>query len=100
VEKHVAHYPLGVVQSRVAALGAKAFTRAALDNGYAMGLTINQMLACIADMTRQCFYKSMTTNQSSKVWQDVYHPTTPAGVAYVKVTLRDDGAIVIQFKEK
>ena len=36
----------------------------------------------------------------AKVWQDVYHPITIKGVAYVKVTLRDDGAVVIQFKEK
>ena len=42
----------------------------------------------------------MTTHGSSQIWQDVYHPETPAGIAYVKVTLRQDGAIVIQFKEK
>jgi len=35
------------------------------------------------------------------VWQDVYHCVAPNGkVAYVKVTLRADGSIVIQFKEK
>jgi len=37
----------------------------------------------------------------SHVWQDVYHCVTPNGkVAYVKVTLRVDGSIVLQFKEK
>ena len=37
----------------------------------------------------------------SQVWQDVYHCVTQNGkVAYVKVTLRVDGSIVIQFKEK
>ena len=52
------------------------------------------------NMNKNCFYKSMTTHVSSKVWQDVYHPVTIKGVAYVKVTLRDDDAVVIQFKEK
>ncbi|MDQ1333839.1 MAG: motility quorum-sensing regulator / GCU-specific mRNA interferase toxin [Thermodesulfobacteriota bacterium] len=55
------------------------------------------MVCC---MTQRDFYKSMTTLSTSRIWQDVYHPETPAGIAYVKVTLRQDGAIVIQFKEK
>ncbi|MBW2664233.1 MAG: type II toxin-antitoxin system MqsR family toxin [Deltaproteobacteria bacterium] len=42
----------------------------------------------------------MTTHASSQIWQDVYHFETHAGIAYIKVTLRRDGAIVIQFKEK
>jgi motility quorum-sensing regulator/GCU-specific mRNA interferase toxin len=41
----------------------------------------------------------MTTHRDSRVWQDVYHADTPAGKAYVKLTLRTDGAPVIQFKE-
>ena len=52
-------------------------------------------------MTRADFFKSMTTHASSQIWQDVYHPQTPAGkIAYVKVTWREDGSLVIQFKEK
>jgi hypothetical protein len=35
------------------------------------------------------------------VWQDVNHPVAPNGkTAYVKVTLRDEGSIVIRLKEK
>jgi motility quorum-sensing regulator/GCU-specific mRNA interferase toxin len=52
-------------------------------------------------MERCEFYKSMTTHAASQVWQDVYHAKLPIGrTAYVKVTLRVDGSIVIQFKEK
>jgi motility quorum-sensing regulator/GCU-specific mRNA interferase toxin len=54
----------------------------------------------VCSMSRSDFYKSMTTHASSQIWQDVYHPETPAGIAYIKVTLRHDGSIVIQFKEK
>ncbi|WHO72384.1 type II toxin-antitoxin system MqsR family toxin [Rhizobium sp. BT03] len=41
----------------------------------------------------------MTTYSDNTIWQDVYHADTPAGKAYVKVTLREDGAPVIQFTE-
>ena len=52
-------------------------------------------------MRQANFYKSMTTHVSSRVWQDVYYVNTPNGkVAYVKVTLRTDGSVAIQFKEK
>jgi len=88
------------VQRTVASRGTDAFTRTALDNGVAMGLSSRQMIDSVCAMTRQCFHKSMTTLVSSKIWQDLYHAPTPAGVAYVKVTLREDGAVVIQFKEK
>lgn len=55
----------------------------------------------VCAMTQADFTKSMTTHAASQVWQDVVHPATPTGkVAYVKVTQRQDGTIVIQFKEK
>ncbi len=54
----------------------------------------------VCSMDRSDFYKSMMTYASSQVWQDVYCPETPAGIAYVKITLRQDGSVVIQFKEK
>ena len=66
-----------------------------------MGLDSAQAVSVVCSMKRTDFFKSMTTHASSQVWQDVYHPVTPNGkVAYVKVTLRVDGSIVIQFKEK
>ena len=67
----------------------------------AMGLDSAQAIRLVCAMTRADFYKSMTTHAASQVWQDVYHRIAPNGkVAYVKVTLRADGSIVIQFKEK
>jgi len=30
-------------------------------------------------MVQSAFYKSMTIHPSSQIWQDVYHPETPAG---------------------
>jgi len=65
-----------------------------------MGLTTAEMLAVIASLTRRDFFKSMTTYNDHRVWQDVYHATTPVRKdAYIKITMRDTAA-VIQFKEK
>jgi motility quorum-sensing regulator/GCU-specific mRNA interferase toxin len=100
MEKLRPHYDLATIKASVARLGVAAFTRTAMDGGRAMGLTTSEMLAVIAGMERGDFFKSMTTLQDHKVWQDVYHVMTPmATIAYVKVTMRDN-APVIQFKEK
>ena len=61
-------------------------------------------LAAVAALERQHLYKSMTTLGDHTVWQDVYLCPTAAGIAYVKVTLRQPTAarpipsIVISFK--
>jgi motility quorum-sensing regulator/GCU-specific mRNA interferase toxin len=100
VEKRTPHYDLARIQAQVARLGAAGFTKTALDGGREMGLTSEEMLGVIASLSRRNFYKSMTTYADNRVWQDVYHATTPIKKdAYIKITLRDE-APVIQFKEK
>ena len=100
MEKRTPHYDLARIQADVARVGVAVFTKTALDGGRDMGLTSAEMLAVIASLTRRAFYKSMTTYADHRVWQDVYHATTPVRKdAYIKVTMRDT-AVVIQFKEK
>jgi motility quorum-sensing regulator/GCU-specific mRNA interferase toxin len=101
MEKRKPHYDLAAVKLAVRQRGADAFTASALVGAQAMGLDFASATDVVCAMTRADFYKSMTTHAASQVWQDVYHCVTPNGkVAYVKVTLRVDGSIVIQFKEK
>lgn len=101
MEKRKPHSDLAAVQTAVRLRGADAFTATALVGAQSMGLDTAQAIAVICSMQRSDFYKSMTTHNSSQVWQDVYHPKTPTGkLAYIKVTMREDGSIVIQFKEK
>ena len=101
MEKRKPHYDLAAVQIAVQQRGADAFTATALVGAQAMGLSSAQAVEAICTMTRSDFYKSMTTHAASQVWQDVYHHIVLNGkAAYVKVTLRLDGSIVIQFKEK
>jgi motility quorum-sensing regulator/GCU-specific mRNA interferase toxin len=101
LEKRKPHYDLRVVQAAVRLRGADAFTATALTGARAMGLSAAQAVDAVCSMERHEFYKSMTTHAASQVWQDVYHARLPTGrTAYVKVTLRTDGSVVIQFKEK
>lgn len=102
MEKARPHYPLAEVQADAARQGAAAFTRTALGNGRAMGLTVAEMVAVVCSLGRLNFYKSMTTHADHAIWQDVYHAMTPVGKeAYIKVTGTGAGQPpVIQFKEK
>lgn len=101
MEKRKPHYDLAAVQSAVRARGADAFTATALIGARAMGLDAAEAIEVVCTITRADFFKSMTTHASSQIWQDVYHPQTPTGkTAYVKITWREDGSLVIQFKEK
>jgi motility quorum-sensing regulator/GCU-specific mRNA interferase toxin len=100
MEKRLPHYPLADIQARIAKQGIMVFTATALFNTATMGLTEEQALLVLASLTRSMFYKSMTTHADSTVWQDVYlSPTHNGKVAYIKLTLQQ-GAVVIQFKEK
>jgi motility quorum-sensing regulator/GCU-specific mRNA interferase toxin len=101
MEKRKAHYALQAVKDRVTHLGADAFTMTALRGVAAMGLSIAEGVEVVLGLSAAMLYKSMTTNADHRVWQDVYHAPCPNGkTAYVKLTLREDGALVIQFKER
>lgn len=100
MDKRRPHYPLREVQKLVSIRGCDTFTLTALTNARLMGLSADQSVAVIASLTPAMFYKSMTTLHDSSLWQDVYHAPTPIGrVAYIKITMQE-GAVVIQFKEK
>jgi motility quorum-sensing regulator/GCU-specific mRNA interferase toxin len=100
MEKHTPHYLLAAMQIKVAAAGRAAFTQTALSGGYEMGLTDADMLTVIASLTDRQFYKSMTTYNDHRIWQDVYHTVCPNGlIAYIKLTEVAE-RIVVQFKEK
>lgn len=65
-----------------------------------MGLDANELRGVVEELKSRDFYKSMTTHNSSKVWQDVYRPVARVGAAYVKVTVYPQGnLIVVSFKE-
>jgi motility quorum-sensing regulator / GCU-specific mRNA interferase toxin len=101
MEKKKPHYLLSEIQQAVEARGVDAFTATALHGAMMLGLSGEQAVAIVLGLKRKDLYKSMTTHADHKIWQDVYHATLKSGmVAYIKVTLRENGTVVIQFKEK
>ena len=101
MEKKKPHYALSEVQRIVETRGINSFTATAMIGAMALGLSYEQAVVVVLGLKQKDLYKSMTTHGDHKIWQDVYHATLKTGlVAYIKVTLRENGTVVIQFKEK
>ena len=101
MEKKKPHYPLIEIQRVVGDRGVNAFTATALMGATELGLSSEQAVAVVLALKHKDLFKSMTTHADHKIWQDVYYATfRPGLVAYIKVTLRENGTVVIQFKEK
>ena len=101
MEKHTPHYDLAAIQALIAQKGILGFTRTARLGFSDMGLSEAQALQVLLSLRKTMLYKSMTTHADHRVWQDVYHAPTPIGkIAYIKLTLRSDDTVVIQFKER
>ena len=97
MEKGTPHCKLAVVKAMVNA-GQVRTTKAAREGGVALGFDFDGMLAVVMALTTADFFKSMTSHADHRVWQDVYRPTTPAGVVYLKLTVVDD-VLIVSFKE-
>lgn len=63
-----------------------------------LGFDFKGMIAVVASLTMEDFYKSMTTYADHRIWQDVYRPQTSAGAIYLKLTVIDD-VLIVSFKE-
>lgn len=97
MEKKTPHCKLHIVKRLISAGSVRA-TESAIAGAAALNMDFWQMLAVIQALTPADFYKSMTTYADSKVWQDVYRPTTAAGPVYLKLTVIDD-VLIVSFKE-
>ena len=73
-------------------------TFAALAGAYALDFDYQDILATALALTREDFYKSMTSYSDHRSWQDVYHPQTIVGKIYLKLTIKD-GVVIVSFKE-
>lgn len=97
MEKNTPHCKLNLVKTLIEA-GAVRTTQSARLGAIAMGFDFDAMLAVVLALTTAGFYKSMTSHADHRVWQDVYRPSTPAGVVYVKLSVVDD-VLIVSFKE-
>ena len=52
-------------------------------------------------LSREDFYKSMTTYDDATIWQDVYRPTANGVSLYVKLTIYTaENLLVVSFKRR
>ena len=98
MEKNTPHCRLAVVKEMVKA-GRVRTTKTAREGGVALGFDFDAILAVLMALTKNDFYKSMTSHADHRVWQDVYRPTTQAGEVYLKLTVIDD-VLIVSFKER
>jgi motility quorum-sensing regulator/GCU-specific mRNA interferase toxin len=98
MEKGTPHCKLSVVKALVEAGKVRA-TKSAQVGAAALGFDLDGMLEVVQLLTKADFFKSMTTHEDHRVWQDVYRPATPAGVVYLKLTVIDD-VLIVSFKEQ
>ncbi len=97
MEKRKAHCPLSLVHALVENGQVRA-TGTALRGAAALDFDFDDMLNVIRALTPNDFYKSMTTFNDHRIWQDVYQPSTTAGDVYLKLTVIDD-VLIVSFKE-
>lgn len=101
MEKNTPHYELAVIKAEVRRLGRRAFTRSSAESGDLLGFSIREMQEIVYELQNRMLYKSMTSYDDHRVWQDVYHTHSQDLETYIKVTYRPaGGAPVISFKEK
>jgi motility quorum-sensing regulator/GCU-specific mRNA interferase toxin len=99
MEKKKPHYPFSEIRRLIAA-DCWRFTHAARAGALGLGLDEAGVVTLIAGLSLATFYKSMTSHNDHKMWQDVYHaPVSDGRLAYIKLTVLND-LVIVSFKEK
>ncbi len=102
MEKLKPTYLLAFIKASFAnAEAGLAITSRALLDADALDLDAYGIAGCIQSIEAKHFYKSMTTDRDSRVWQDVYHVPWGGVVLYVKFMQNEDGRLyLMSFKIK
>jgi len=99
MEKKKPHYQLSEIHRLITA-GCWRFTHVARAGALDLGLDEAGTISLITGLSLSAFYKSMTSHNNHKIWQDVYHaPISDGRMAYIKITLLND-LVIVSFKEK
>ena len=101
MEKRKPTYDLRAFKAAFADADKLSATVTAAKSAAALGFGRADIVATIQTMERPHFYKSMTSFEDHRIWQDVYHVPSSAGLLYVKFT--SDVVtefLLLSFKEK
>lgn len=86
MEKRKPTYDLDAFKAAFSSVDRLRVTGTAVRTAAALGLGRADIVATIQTMRRSQFSKSMTSYADHRIWQDVYHVPSRAGVLYVKFT--------------
>jgi len=100
MEKRTPTYDLTGFRNEFSSVRALRMTRTAQDATMQLGMTLQDVVQVVQSMTRSHFFKSMTSHGDHRVWQDVYHVPWESVVLYVKLTMDDQGRLILSMKEK
>lgn len=100
-EKRKPTYDLDAFKATFSTVDKLVVTGSALRTAASLGYGRAEIVDTIKTMQRCHFYKSMTAYADSRLWQDVYHVPSPAGMLYVKFTADTiTEFLLLSFKEK
>ena len=83
-EKRKPTYDLAAFRASFDDVGKLNVTASAVRSAAAIGFGRSEIVASIQIMQRAHFFKSMTSFADHRIWQDVYHVPSEAGVLYIK----------------
>ena len=98
MEKNIPHYPLAEIQVQMTTVQEMNLTVSARTGIRAVSMAQADALAVVLELTRNNFYKSMTTHANHRIWQDVYHGQYNGAALYIKFQRAGD-FFVVSFKE-
>lgn len=98
MEKRRPHYDLKAILAQMICVENMNLTMSAQQGIRVAGMTRNEALEVINQLSATNFYKSMTTHLSHRVWQDVYHAKWREKLLYVKFQQAGE-YFVVSFKE-
>lgn len=98
MEKRRPHYDLKAILAQMTCVESMNLTMSAQQGIRVAGMTRNEALAVITQLSAINFYKSMTTHQSHRVWQDVYRAKWREKLLYVKFQQAEE-YFIVSFKE-
>ena len=102
MEKRKPHYDLKKLKKLFCGQGTRLITKTAQKGAASMGyMDIDDIQTVLKQIGPEHFYKSMTTYQNHKLWQDVYKYRDDDNGLYLKLQLSTDGkkAVLIQMKK-
>lgn len=73
MEKRTPHYALDSIKAAFTTETSLRMTGTARNSDFALGLVLADVVRIIQGMTREQFYKSMTSHGDHRIWQDVNH---------------------------